>query len=258
MNLDLPDFLNSNNYVAMIEQQAGAPPPQMSSKGLVVYFYPQAVLNPIKSEGGKMVMTLTERTEPLRKKQAEKIIASWGHGEELVAVHGRVEGRSLDDYEVEVKGAGRAIFDEQDYVCIITPGDNLNIPRRPVWELDRKRFPDQWKAYKAGQSMPMTGTPLEHWPVVTATQVAELKAIHVRTVEQLAELNDEAALRSPGLVTLKQRAQAYLDAAKSGAAAQQLVTKNKQLEGELDLMRTQLAEMQRQMKELEKGPAAKK
>lgn len=252
MSVNLPDFLNTSGYVAMIEQQAGAPPPHMSAKGLMVYFYPQPVLSPVKTDGGRMLMQLNERTDALREKQAKKVIASWGHGEELMAVLGRVEGKGYDTYEVEVKGAGRPIFDEEDYVFIAVPGDNLLIVKRPVWEQDRKRFPEHWARYKSGKDQTTTGTPLEHWPVVTTTQIAELKAIHVRTVEHLAEMNDEVALRSPGLVTLKQRARAYLDAAKQGAGAQQLVTENKRLTSEMDLMRTQLAELQRQMKELEK------
>ncbi|HET9554343.1 MAG TPA: hypothetical protein VFP50_15380 [Anaeromyxobacteraceae bacterium] len=257
---DASEYLSTESYVQMVEQGKGESPPEYSAKGLVVQFYEQPVLNEVKSFGGRTVLTLPARDEEGRKKKAEELVKDWGCGATLKGVYGRAEGHGFDDYEVEVEGAGRPIFDEKTYIFIAAPGDNLNVVRRPVWDApnipksDTARFKSQWADYKAGrQQQRVTGQLLEHWPVLTRAQVAELKALHVFTVEQLAELTDEVVGRYQGLLTLKQRAQKHLDAAKAGAAAQAAATENATLKGQMEAMRANMAEMAKAMEEMRRG-----
>jgi hypothetical protein len=260
---DSPDFMNTESYVRMVEQQRGQPAPHMDAKGLVVQFYKHPVENPVKGWGGITVMTLPGRDDEDRRKSAEKIINGWGCGARLVKVLGKAQGRGFDDHEVDVEGAGRAIFDEEDYVFIAQPGDNLQVFRGPVWKDPTapnshvNRFPDQWRQYKSGEGQRVSGLPLEHWPVILSNQVAELKAMRIRTVEELADLSDEVTGRYRGLVELKQRARAHLEAAKSGASAQKLVTENEALKGQMLAMQAQMSEMVKLMEEMKKASAEK-
>ena len=140
---------------------------------------------------------------------------------------------------------GRPVYDDTDFIKILTPGDRDNIIHRPVRPEDRLRFPRQWAAYKSGDGDRIDGTPLEHWPGVTRGQVEEFKFFHIQTVEQLAELKDDVCQRMPGAVALKQRAQAYVAAAKNEAP---LVEKQKQI----DEQAAQIKALQEQVTQLAK------
>src|SRR6266481_6333615 len=60
-----------------------------------------------------------------------------------------------------VSPAGRPIFDEVEHIRIIAPGGKDNINDRPVTLADKRRFPRQYAAFKAGQSqIAASGTPL--------------------------------------------------------------------------------------------------
>lgn len=69
-----------------------------------------------------------------------------------------------------------------------------------------------YEAWKKGQELPETGTPLEAWGGVTAEQVAALKAMGIRTVEDVAEMGDRAAeqLRMPNARKLPELAKSFL------------------------------------------------
>lgn len=89
------------------------------------------------------------------------------------------------------------------------------------------RFPDEWieriesgyKAWKEGQELPLEGTPIKLWPVVSPSQRDKLLSMHIRTVEELAESSD-TAMEAFGMggITLRQRARDYLAAKKEPAA----------------------------------------
>lgn len=258
--MSVAPFMNPESYAQMVEQVRGAPPPQHSDKGLMVQFFPHPVLNDAKSFGGRIVLTLPGKDDAARRKKAEQVVRDWDCGARLVGVGAKAPGRGFDDYEVEIEGAGRPIFDQMDYIFIAAPGDKTSIARRPAWKdprapnSDINRFPEKWKLYKAGAGQQqLVGTRLEFWPVLHSAQVAELKALNIFTVEQLAELNDEVTGRFHGLLTLKQRAQATIDGAKGGAAVQQLASEKRQLEDQVSAMRRQLEEMAKSMEELKRG-----
>jgi len=73
------------------------------------------------------------------------------------------------------------------------------------------RYEEAYTRWKQGQELPVQGTPIKTWPVISPAQVTSLLAIHVRTVEDLASLNDEGLRRlGMGAIDLKQKAQAWL------------------------------------------------
>lgn len=119
---------------------------------------------------------------------------------------------------------GRPIFKEEDYIKIFTPGDKNTVIDRPVSEIDKKRFADRYAKYNSGnQDQYGTGTPLKVWPRITVAQVAEMGALNIYTVEQLAEVPDTLAQRIMGSHELRRQAKSFLD---SNSAESKLVSEN--------------------------------
>ena len=139
---------------------------------------------------------------------------------------------------------GRPIFDEQDYIRIIVPGDKNTVIDTKVTPEYQMRFAAQFEKYKKNQSQAVSGTPLEVWPQMTVGQVAELKAMNVHTVEQLAELPDNLAQRIMGSHDLRRRAQAFLDAAAGDAANSKMAAELAQRDNEIELLKAQMLQMQ--------------
>lgn len=84
------------------------------------------------------------------------------------------------------------------------------------------RFNQDWlQAYKGyyqaflqGEEVPLKGTPLANWPALSPAQFESLKAARLYTVEDVAQMNEEAITRvGMGARALKQRAEAFLEAA---------------------------------------------
>lgn len=113
---------------------------------------------------------------------------------------------------------GRPIFEDQEYVEIAIPGDKDNVSDTPLNEFTRRRFAQQYAAWKAsGGNNAVIGTPLDAWPGVSRAQVEELKYFNVRTVEELASLSDTNCQKFAGIVSIRQRARDFVAAAKGEA-----------------------------------------
>lgn len=115
---------------------------------------------------------------------------------------------------------------------------------------DGERFPRKWyegfrEAYDRwckGQEIPVDGTPLRNWPVLTESELKGCIDLHMRTVEDLAGANEEAVQRlGMGGRGLRQRAKDWL-LAKTGDGALVL---------QVDALRTSLAELERRNKSLQ-------
>src|SRR5690606_9295016 len=85
---------------------------------------------------------------------------------------------------------GRPIFKDAEFIKILIPGDKTNVVVRQASQSDKDRFAQQYARFKNNQQEVLEGTPLEAWPLVTRSQVEELKYFGVRTVEQLAGMAD--------------------------------------------------------------------
>lgn len=122
------------------------------------------------------------------------------------------------------KAQGRNIFKDEVYIEIMTPGNKDSIIQRPASELDINRFPEHYAKFKAraADADMIEGTPLEEWPAVTRSQVEDLKYHNVRTVEQLVSMADVHAQGLMGLGILKKKAEAFLEAAETQAAGEEI------------------------------------
>lgn len=178
----------------------------------------------------------------------------------------RSEGEKIlhnDGHEVgEVKGEGRAIFDNVDYITIVCASDPASIPCRPATccdprlllpgakeapcrsvrlnDCDVHRFYDEWLNYKRGQTDQDTGTPLRKWAGITAAEAEELAADKIYTVEALAGLHDSAAGR---YLSLRTRARDYLASADKIAQTQSARAENDALRAQLQSMAAQLEQL---------------
>lgn len=146
------------------------------------------------------------------------------------------------DKEASAK-EGRPIFVSREYISIIIPGDKLNIVKRPVSDLERRRFAQKYAAFKAGNEQIMNGTPLESVPWLTREQVEELKYFNVRTLEHLADMPDVHAQRFMGINKLRQRARDHVALAKENAPALRLAEETRKKDEQIALLQKQLNEL---------------
>jgi len=142
--------------------------------------------------------------------------------------------------DAKTADAGRPIFDDVEFVEIVVAGCSTNIVRRPVEDPDKRRFSRQYELFKQGDMDQLCGTPLTEIPWVTASQREELMYMRVRTVEQLADLNDQVCTRIPGTYDLKRRAAEWIKKASDAAPFEALHKENEELKARLAALEASL------------------
>jgi hypothetical protein len=157
---------------------------------------------------------------------------------------------------------GRPIFHDVEMVKILIVGDpktSLVAPAHSSGQRDpntgepmtyAERFPEHYRYFKDGQDqMRADGTPLSEVPWLNASRREELKAVNVRTVEGLAGLDGTMLQRlGMGARELKNKAQAWIDAAAGNAVEARLA-------GELASRDEQIERMQAQINQMLAGGA---
>jgi hypothetical protein len=103
----------------------------------------------------------------------------------------------------------RPIYKDVPHIEIMIPGDKNNIVLAEVWEQHIKRFPIHWEQFQAGVKDQVVGTPLKVAPFLTEAHIEELAYFKIRTIEQLADLQD-AHMTWMGAREMSQAAKNYL------------------------------------------------
>jgi hypothetical protein len=163
--------------------------------------------------------------------------------------------------ETKSIAAGRPIFDDVEMIRIRWAGNTKNefhAPAsdrsdRPVldpetntkWWPTWREHPDfrqAYEAFKLGAAVSGNGTPLEEWPTLTAAKRAELKAINIMTVDQLANLGPDGMKRL-GIEgpSLKEQAKLYLDRAAGAAVDARHASEMDEMRRQMDELRAMLA-----------------
>ena len=150
---------------------------------------------------------------------------------------------------------GRPIFDDVEFLKKMIPGDATCNFIRVVEESDRKLFPREYAAFKAGQEAPIDGTPLTAIPFISKGQCMELAAQGIRSAEQLRDLSDSLGQKLMGFHGLQRKVIAYLDKAAKDAPAQQVQAELQKRDQEITELRQALAEQARQIQEITKARA---
>ena len=186
------------------------------------------------------------------------------------------ETRSEEDRAASVE-AGHYVGQDVDFALITPMGSKDRIERRvQEWfrmleeQVAEGRFEASWldqykahyKAWKSGQDIPVSGTPVRTWPALSATQVKTLLSARVHTVEDLASANEETLHRiGMGARALKDRAIEWLSAAASvGRTAEELAAlkvANADLAARNDELTSQLRALMARLEE-KAAPAARK
>jgi hypothetical protein len=143
--------------------------------------------------------------------------------------------------------AGRPIFIDREVVDIMIPGKQ-NYGTYPVtafarWREDpitreqvavsyAERFSRQYRQFKEQATQTKTGTPLDHVPFLTEARRAELRALNIYVIEQLAAVDgQELKNLGQGGREMKNQAIEFIEVAKQTAAP------SLQLQTELEAMR---------------------
>lgn len=107
---------------------------------------------------------------------------------------------------------GTEVGENRDYVMIICPGQPKTEVHREASDLDKKTHPQEWNDYKEGREQRIAGTPIEVLPGLPQGQSDALKAMHIHTIEQMANLSDMAMQKvGMGANELRMRCKAYTD-----------------------------------------------
>lgn len=153
--------------------------------------------------------------------------------------------------EVATAAEGRAIFRDVERVEIFMPGNALSRPVKNVADEHRMRWPQEYQAFKENRELTTEGTPLEQWAMLTKSQVMELKALHFRSVEDIARMTDTQIQQFRiGGMRLRECARAFLDDAAANALTTKMTHDNEQLLSEIAVLRQQNENMKSQLDQL--------
>lgn len=170
-------------------------------------------------------------------------------GDERLAVRFFVKPKQ---HAEKSQAEGRPIFEEVEYIQVMVPGDRNHIIIRPVSVADKARFSKQYEHWKTTHNNDgVIGTPLEAWGVLSLAQVEEFRYFGVRSVEDMAELRDDVCQRIPGAVQLKQRAAAFLAAAKEAEPVRKVQAELEKRDADIAALNAALADQARIIKDLE-------
>ena len=142
--------------------------------------------------------------------------ARWAHDHKLTIKFRRAAVLNPHKSSLE----NRAIFDEKDFITIFTPGSQLSVVDAPMDSgFYMQRFGKQYREWVEGVANAISGTPIEHFPFLfqKVGLQAELKALHIHTVEQLADLPDSGLQKFMGGQELRREAQKWLSKTKTDA-----------------------------------------
>lgn len=176
-------------------------------------------------------------------KQGQNYIVSYGDDS---GCHVEFSIEAIEDEEASVR-EGRPIYKDVEFITIRYAGDRNTVNKRPVKKYadahgpeDAVRFPRQYQAFKNKQATVTEGTPITEWAMVSKSLAMELKGLNIHTVEMLAAVSD-ANLSWHGARTMRDKAKAWLEQAKSGAGVSKLQAENEQLRADVEALKAQIA-----------------
>lgn len=131
--------------------------------------------------------------------------------------------------------AGRKIFKDQIMVRVRVRGNDKMELVKVAGPDEIRKFPREYKAFMEGRPQLQSGTSLSELGL-GPSDMAHLESIHIRTVEDLAELGDHLIGNVGfGGLTLRKKAQDYL-LANSVGAVDSLKQENEELKARLEAL----------------------
>lgn len=167
------------------------------------------------------------------------------------------EQRAIEDRNASI-AAGGLVMKDVDYVVIRQVGSRDTVEKEAAeWlnDIDRmvraNAYPADWakhhrqayEAFKEGREAPELGLSVREWPSVSKAQAENLIRVGVRTVEDVAVMNEQSMQRfGMGARELKAKAAAYLETRENNKAAEQLAA----LQVEIENKDTRIATLEEQ------------
>lgn len=171
----------------------------------------------------------------------------------------RFERRGVEDRALSAE-KDRYMERDEDFALITPPGSrDIFVTTVKEWfdemkrQVREQRLPEEWyeryqkqyAAWKVGEELPLDGSPIKTWGVISPAQQKNLITLNILTVEDLARLNDEGMRRiGMGAVDLRNKAIAWLkqldDKGGLTIAHAALKAENEALKTQLDLLSKQV------------------
>ena len=145
--------------------------------------------------------------------------------------------------------AGRAIYDNVEMVEISFPG-SVDKVSKVVTEQIKAHYPEAYAAFKAGNEMPLEGTPIETWAMLPINVVKEFKYLGINTLEQLAESPESVRKRLGTAQKWIEEAKHYLQSAKGGSGVTKLRAEIKSLKTEIKGLEAKNKDLAKEIKKL--------
>ena len=155
------------------------------------------------------------------------------------------EQRAVEDRNATIK-AGGLVMRDVDYAIVMQVGSKDTAEKEALdWlnDLDRlaqngnypiewaQHFRRQYESWKAGHEVPELGLSVRQWPSLSKAQAENLLAAGVRTVEDVATMNEQTMQRvGMGARELQRKARAYVDSRETNKAAEQIAALQADLE----------------------------
>ena len=139
---------------------------------------------------------------------------------------------------------GRPYFEDVDYIEILIPGDSFNQVITKATDVHKEKYAETYKKYLAGLEQTVEGYPVSEWARLSKSQAENYKAMNFHTVEQIAEMSDNA-LQQVGMSAAGDRAaaKAFLAQHKdAGLAEKQAI--------QIETMKAEITRLTEQVKEL--------
>jgi hypothetical protein len=154
--------------------------------------------------------------------------------------------------EAATERAGTLKVREQENVRLIIAGDMLSAAVHPVTREIKERFADQYRRWKETRSNDhIDGTPLDAWPLASRGFIMELKAVNVRSVEDLAGVADSNIQRITDGRIWRAKAQAWLATNKDAGQAAKYAADFERANVEIADLKRQLAEVATRLSAME-------
>ena len=119
---------------------------------------------------------------------------------------------------IATKEAGHDVHKEIEWVELFIVGDKFTKPSRKISDDDKQRWPNEYKAFIEGTEAPLKGTAITEWSVISRSRAADLQSMRIRTVEDLANLGDDAIQRiGMGARDLVAKAKMFLESQDTNA-----------------------------------------
>ena len=142
----------------------------------------------------------------------------------------RFEQRPVED-KPKSKAEGRYVAKDVDFALITPPyskdlievrvdrwleNEEANVKNGRIPPMWLERWKESYALWKKGCEIPLDGTPIKGWQMISPAQQEMILRTGIRTVEDLAGCNDEGKRRlGMGALELVQKARKWLDTAES-------------------------------------------